>query len=257
MDWCEKGDPYVSVEIGTQVYKTKAVKNTKNPVWNQSLYLFVDTDTQKDYQLVLSVMDKDLHNDDHVGTGYLPIREIFDSPNRTFENEVVLTGKVVNLDKGLRAVEEAGSQTSIKKDKECGKLQVRAKLIPRRDIEKEFYEHLLTYFDTNKDGKLQKREVQQLLLYLEISQNVDDFMEKFDENYDDYLSKEEILHMLRDAKFQESDDSSKVCVILFRLVSFRVAILRFFFCCFFFVAAVVSGFTLFCLFCLFCFVCFD
>ena len=233
MDWCEKGDPYVRVEIGTQVYKTKVVKNENNPVWNESLYLFVDTDTQKDYRLVLSVLDKDLRKDDRVGTGYLPIREIFDSPNHTFENDVILTGQVVNLDKGLRAVEEAGSQSSIKKDKECGKLQVRAKLIPRRDIEKEFYQHLLTHFDTNKDGKLQKQEVQQLLLYLEISQNVDEFMQKFDENYDDLLTKDEILHILQDAKFQDSNDSSKVCCLLFSFVLRRDFTLLFFFVFFF------------------------
>lgn len=47
MDSALKGgaaDPYINIEIGAQVFRTKTCKNTLNPVWNEVYDAFVDND---------------------------------------------------------------------------------------------------------------------------------------------------------------------------------------------------------------------
>jgi len=219
MSWLEKGDPYVSVEIGKQRFRTstkKQINDKKNPEWNEALYLFINSDTQKEWQVVISVLDKDLHNDDHIGTGYLQISTIYDSPNRTFEGSIELQRKIINLDKALGNIPVSPISNGKSDEHDCGSIKLSAQLIPRRKIEADFFENLLNDFDVNNNGKLDKIEVAQMLCYLDAQTNVDDFMNRFDD-YDNELTRQEVLKMLTDSQFQESEDAPKF--ILYHLNS--------------------------------------
>lgn len=39
MDWLGSIDPFLIFEFGTSKYKTKTIKDNKNPIWNQIIYI--------------------------------------------------------------------------------------------------------------------------------------------------------------------------------------------------------------------------
>lgn len=213
MEWLgRKSDPYCKVEWGLQAFRTQAVTNSTNPVWNETLFLFIDEHTQKDYFLTLSVLDSDLHESDHIGTGYIKASDFFEKKNNDLHDAMIyLQDKVITTDNSIRdtpvsPVVPMGSSSNVAG---CGQISISSKLIPRRKIEREFFEHLLEHFDCDNNKKLDKREVRRILLYLNIPDDVDSFMQRYDADANEELGKDEILKMLEDYRFQDSEDSSK------------------------------------------------
>ena len=212
------GDPYVTVEIGKHIFKTKSVKKSQNPIWNESFYLFMDMERQMNNKLTISIMENDFNDsinyNDSISTGYLPVYQIGSgSGMQEFNATLSMTGDAVitslNMDEKNGGDDDEKDE---KKDNQFTTVDVSAKLIPRRDIERNFYHYLLHSFDHNTDGKLDEMEIRLMLLYLDVSESFTDFMLKFDEDQDGYLSQDEAIKMLTDVSFQESNDSGKVCV---------------------------------------------
>jgi len=117
-----------------------------------------------------------------------------------YEQPVILTKKFVNLDKKLPIVDQ-----DAKTDDNCGEIYVEAILHKRKDIEKEFYGALLQSFDVNHDGYLSKEEVKHMLVCLKGNGSSDEFFAKFDKNGDEKLDHDEVIRMLSDSQFQDSD----------------------------------------------------
>ncbi|KAK7332468.1 hypothetical protein VNO80_29220 [Phaseolus coccineus] len=69
-------DPYVRLQLGKQRFRTKVIKKSLNPKWNEEFSFRVDDLNE---ELVLSVMDEDkFFNDDFVGQLKLPISIVFE-----------------------------------------------------------------------------------------------------------------------------------------------------------------------------------
>ncbi|KAF7840489.1 C2 and GRAM domain-containing protein [Senna tora] len=69
-------DPYVRVQLGKQRFKTKVVKKSLNPKWDEEFCFRVD-DLKE--ELVFSVMDEDKYfNDDFVGQLKVRVSDVFD-----------------------------------------------------------------------------------------------------------------------------------------------------------------------------------
>lgn len=75
LDVVSQSDPYVVAELGKQRFKTKRIKNTANPTWNESLFLNVknsETDVVR-----LSVWDDDsFSSDDFIGDIFIKIKDV-------------------------------------------------------------------------------------------------------------------------------------------------------------------------------------
>ncbi|XP_027338602.1 C2 and GRAM domain-containing protein At1g03370-like isoform X1 [Abrus precatorius] len=69
-------DPYVRLQLGKQRFKTKVIKKSLNPKWDEEFSFWVDDLNE---ELVISVMDEDkFFNDDFVGQLKVPISLVFE-----------------------------------------------------------------------------------------------------------------------------------------------------------------------------------
>ncbi|EPS57521.1 hypothetical protein M569_17297, partial [Genlisea aurea] len=65
-------DPYVTIQYGSQKVKTRAVKDTCNPVWDEELTICIE---DPDVPIVLSVHDRDTFTgDDFMGDAEIDIK---------------------------------------------------------------------------------------------------------------------------------------------------------------------------------------
>uniref|UniRef100_A0A0A9GPH9 ADP-ribosylation factor GTPase-activating protein AGD11 n=1 Tax=Arundo donax TaxID=35708 RepID=A0A0A9GPH9_ARUDO len=79
-------DPYVMISLGHQSMKTKVIKNTLNPVWNERLMLSIPDPIP---HLKLQVFDKDtFSSDDRMGEAEVDIRPLI-SATKEHENSTV------------------------------------------------------------------------------------------------------------------------------------------------------------------------
>uniref|UniRef100_A0A0D9WFY6 Arf-GAP domain-containing protein n=1 Tax=Leersia perrieri TaxID=77586 RepID=A0A0D9WFY6_9ORYZ len=84
-------DPYVMLNLGHQSMKTKVIKNTLNPVWNERLMLSIPHPVPP---LKLQVFDKDTFtSDDRMGDVEVDIQPLI-SAARENENSAVTAGSV-------------------------------------------------------------------------------------------------------------------------------------------------------------------
>lgn len=190
------------MEWGAQSYETKTKSNTLSPEWNETAFLFVHKEFNKDYQLKLCVMDKDIKKDDQLGTGYVAAKRVFDEckdTDKPFNLDVQLRQVPVSLDRGLLDLKDD------EKFKPWGDLEVEISLKPKEVVEKKFYQALVETFDKNNDGVIDKNEVTEMFAELKIPKDVDEFFNKFDENNDMKLDETEIIKMLQDSDFQGSE----------------------------------------------------
>jgi len=202
--WIGKSDPYVSIEWGCQQWKTKSVKGTDNPKWNETLYVFVDEKRYADNILRCSILNSEHSHKHHIATGYIHAKSVFQDSNNNqpakYNDPVKLTKKLFNLDKKLADV----SKDDLKEDDNCGEILVEAILYSRKSIEEGFYTWLIKKYDINGDGYLEKDEVKAMFAMLKMDAS-DDFFNKFDKNGDGKLDPKEVVSMLGDAQFQDSD----------------------------------------------------
>lgn len=69
-------DPYVKLQLGKQRFKTKVIKKSLNPKWNEEFSFRVEDLNE---ELVFCVMDEDKYfNDDFVGQVKVPVSMVFE-----------------------------------------------------------------------------------------------------------------------------------------------------------------------------------
>jgi len=210
-----KSDPYVKLEWGAQTYETKVVQdNVKQPVWNETAFLFVHQQFQSEYQLKLCVMDRDLHKDDQLGTGYMSAKDVFDEcgsdGGKVMKKDIMLREVPVNLDRGLMDFQKNDEY------KTWGDLEVEVKLKPKDQVDKEFYHALVKTFDKNNDGVIDRNEVVEMFAELKIPEDPEEFFNRFDENNDSKLDENEVISMLHDSDFQGSELATQLMAIYLR-----------------------------------------
>lgn len=70
-------DPYVELWLDEDYkQRSEVVKNTENPVWNQTFTFNIDEGSSK-HKLYFKVNDKDLIGSDKVGSGHLDVSDVF------------------------------------------------------------------------------------------------------------------------------------------------------------------------------------
>lgn len=73
-DWFSRMDPYVNVTIGNQKYKTRTANEAgKNPNWTDSFTYKITNETQ----LFFEIYDRDIGEDDFVGSGIVSLDAIY------------------------------------------------------------------------------------------------------------------------------------------------------------------------------------
>merc|ERR1712082_424349 len=74
-----KADPYVTVKIGSESYKSVTIKNNHNPEWQFDSNFILDKNSTED--IIIEVFDEDIGKDDTLGEKCLNIKDILEKQN--------------------------------------------------------------------------------------------------------------------------------------------------------------------------------
>jgi Ca2+-dependent lipid-binding protein len=95
-------DCYCKVNVGAEkdIWRTKVLKNTIDPVWNETHdFLVMD----HDQAVSIDVLDKDLAGDDNLGIAMTPVKQLLLSNNGTEELTLVKGGKSTDVKLKVKA----------------------------------------------------------------------------------------------------------------------------------------------------------
>jgi len=72
-------DPFVVISFGKKVFRTRVIRHSLNPVWDEKL-LFHVRHYEKSFKIQFTILDWDkLSSNDHVGEASLDLKELRDS----------------------------------------------------------------------------------------------------------------------------------------------------------------------------------
>ena len=74
-----KADPYVTVKIGSESYKSVTIKNNHNPEWQFDSNFILDKNSTED--IIIEVFDEDIGKGDTLGEKCLNIKDILERQN--------------------------------------------------------------------------------------------------------------------------------------------------------------------------------
>ncbi|KAJ2958749.1 hypothetical protein NQZ79_g5719 [Umbelopsis isabellina] len=220
-------DPFVVVTFGRSTFRTKALRHTLNPTWNEKLYFHVNDD-DVNYKLKFSVYDKDkVSGNDYVAGNEVSILDIIDKSLESGKlalkpASTVGTGNKCNNDEDhIRLTLGNSSAGSTAKDIESDMemhtidlklanqvkwegrhqptLTFRAKYVPYEEIRKMFWLTLTKTYDADSNGRMSHMEVQTMLESLgsTISDStIDEFWSHFNKTEDQELEFEELIDRL-------------------------------------------------------------
>ncbi|KAK8962437.1 C2 and GRAM domain-containing protein [Platanthera guangdongensis] len=116
MDMNGLSDPYVRIQLGKQRAKTRIVKKSLNPLWDEE-FSFRVGDLRE--ELIVSVLDEDKYfSDDFIGQVKLPLAKVMDADNLSL-------GTVWY---------QLQPRSKRAKNQECGNATVHGLIISRRSV---------------------------------------------------------------------------------------------------------------------------
>merc|ERR1719193_2643300 len=79
-----KSDPYVVIEHGDDMFKSKTVKNDQNPVWDFVVEKKLTESSIEDIKI--SVFDEDIGKDDPMGFAFLNMQDLYENKNIIYKS---------------------------------------------------------------------------------------------------------------------------------------------------------------------------
>jgi phosphatidylserine decarboxylase len=222
-------DPFVLVTFGRSTFRTKAIRHSLNPTWNEKLFFHIN-ENDINYKLKFSVYDKDkVSGNDYVAGQEISIIDII---NKSLEsgklslqsNKTALEPKQQDGgDEHIRlTLGRASTETSAKniesdmdlhtidlklghEEKWEGRhqptLTFRAKYVPYEQVRRLFWLTLTKTYDSDNNGRMSRMEVQTMLESLgsTISDStLESFWAHFHKTEDQELEFDELIDRLED-----------------------------------------------------------
>ncbi|KAI9009539.1 phosphatidylserine decarboxylase-domain-containing protein [Gaertneriomyces semiglobifer] len=151
-------DPFVVISYGRKTFRTRMLRHTLNPVWNERVFLHVKhLELQLGWSVTLSVYDHDkFSNNDCIGTTELRIPDIMQRCKSVTNNP--------NMPSIIEPVEESLTLTlRTRKNVEPASLRVRYSFTPYKDLRRNFWLTLIKAFDSDSNGRINKVELTAML----------------------------------------------------------------------------------------------
>ncbi|KAL5525526.1 hypothetical protein ACEPAG_6862 [Sanghuangporus baumii] len=158
-------DPFVVVSFGKKVFRTRVIRHSLNPVWDEKLFFHVRR-YETNYKLQLSVLDWDkLSSNDHVADAFLNVNELIKNAPKRDE-----ATSLYPVDAGKLESEMQEFKLNLSTEKEMPwetkhnpVLTVRAKYQPYDLLRQQFWREYLKEYDTDDTGTLSRLEITSML----------------------------------------------------------------------------------------------
>ncbi|KAH6889598.1 phosphatidylserine decarboxylase-domain-containing protein [Coprinopsis sp. MPI-PUGE-AT-0042] len=160
-------DPFVVISFGKKVFRTRVIRHSRNPVWDEKL-LFHVRRYEIGFKVHFSILDWDkLSSNDHIGDASFDVKELLDSapqPDAStglYGKEAEESGEMKDMKMKLSA-EKGG--VSVKWDaKYSPELSIRAKFQPYAALRQKFWRTYLNQYDTDDTATLSRLELTSML----------------------------------------------------------------------------------------------
>jgi phosphatidylserine decarboxylase len=213
-DFIGKADAYCQVEWGGQFFRTVAVPNSSHPQWNQTMFLWLNENTQGGYKIAFTVKDVDYGRDQVTGFAYFPISEALGHSGYV-ERTLELMHKKARTDADL-------SRDMAAENKDCsnlGKIDVKVKLHKKADIEAEFFNGLMAEFgqlsteNEHAANTLDSAEASFMFETVGIQMTAEMF-DTLDHDKNGFIDRDELMQFLSSAEAQKNADLGKILLYL-------------------------------------------
>ncbi|ORX46632.1 hypothetical protein BCR36DRAFT_372095 [Piromyces finnis] len=158
-------DPYVIISFGKNTFRTRFIRHSLNPVWNETLYLHLK-DEEENYSLKFSIYDYNISKNDLLGHVTLNVKNLVEECRKynDYDNG--------DDNKDLEALNpcplEVVKPIEFEKDYPDhnnyeSNLKVRIKFTPYRDLRRNFWFALAKTYDSDSNLSINHIELQAML----------------------------------------------------------------------------------------------
>ncbi|WVW78263.1 phosphatidylserine decarboxylase [Kwoniella bestiolae CBS 10118] len=208
-------DPFVVISFGKKVFRTRVIRHSLNPTWDEKL-LFHVRRHESSYTMQFAVLDWDkVSGNDMVGTCTLPLSELIaDAPKPN--PDTGLYDKEVD---GKHEMKEFTLNLSTEKDmsweaRHSPKLTVRAKYEPYDALRQRFWRQYITQYDADDSGCMSYTELTAMLDSLGSTltrRTLEGYFSSVGKSADkDELTIEEVIHCLEKEVTKSRSEKEKV-----------------------------------------------
>lgn len=206
-------DPFVVISFGKKVFRTRVIRHSLNPTWDEKL-LFHVREHEDLFTIQMAVLDWDkISGNDMVGTCTLPLSELLNAAPKP-NPQTGLYGK--NVDGKHENKEFVLPISTIKgmawEARHSPTLTVRARYEPYDALRQRFWRQFAMQYDTDDTGTINYIELSSMLdsLGSTLSRHtMEGFFTRFGKSKEDELSFDEVVQCL-EAEVTKSTDEKRV-----------------------------------------------
>lgn len=192
-------DPFVVISFGKKIFRTRVIRHSLNPTWDEKLYFHVRNGESK-FNVDFSVLDWDkLSANDHVGDVSLPLQELVSkAPKPDID-----TGLFNPDEYDAHGMEDYKLDLKIHEDweeKHSPNILIKAKYLPYAALRQRFWRSYLDQYDSDDTGSIARVELTMMLDSLGstlTSLTIDSFFTRWDKDpRSDELTYDQIIQVL-------------------------------------------------------------
>ncbi|SCV73406.1 BQ2448_7332 [Microbotryum intermedium] len=194
-------DPFVVCSFGRRVFRTRVIRHSLNPVWDERLAFNV-RQTEVHWTIAFSVYDWDkMSSNDHVGDVAIPLENLLGSTIQPGEDGLFparADGRLANDDFREHTLKIEVSKEHAERESTTAHptLQIRAKFTPYAALRQQFWRLYLKNFDSNDSNAYSHLEIASMLDSLGSTLTKDtiaSFFTRFDVDLDGELSTDQVV----------------------------------------------------------------
>lgn len=208
-------DPFVIVTYGISTFRTRAIRHSLNPTWNEKLYFHV-RNSQENYKLKFAIYDKDkFSGNDIVASQEITISDIIQKMPSAEEGDANSPSEEIERNMGRHTIPLKLAKPEKWKDSIHPTLNIRAKFVPYVEIRKMFWIALAKTCDADSSNTMSRLEVQTMLEALgsNISEStLDQFWKENNKEFTEDLTMDELVKSLESFMLTADERSSHVDV---------------------------------------------
>lgn len=209
-------DPFVVISFGKKVFRTRVIRHSLNPTWNEKL-LFHVHEHETAFTVQMAVLDWDkVSGNDMVGTCILPLSDLMSNAPKPDPR----TGLYAEGEDGKHETKEFTLPVVTTKgmsweSRHSPSLTVRAKYEPYDALRQRFWRQYVLQYDADDTGALSYVELATMLDSLGSTltrQTIESFFTQFDKNPDngDELTIDQVVQALEQEVTKSRDQKRKV-----------------------------------------------
>ncbi|TPX58616.1 phosphatidylserine decarboxylase [Powellomyces hirtus] len=151
-------DPFVVISYGPKTFRTRTLRHTLNPAWNERVFLHVRySELQLGWAVNMSIYDYDkFSNNDYIGTSELRISDVVANAKKV--PTVPNTPTMMPLTEETLKLALKSTKTS-----DSAFLKVKYTFTPYKDLRRNFWLTLIKQFDSDSSGFINKVQLTAML----------------------------------------------------------------------------------------------